>query len=262
MVIFTTTLVGIEQLILFEIDGTFFSHPISLWGFLLTLVGLQSVGFSPLTFNGPLWQTGILLIMYVLYYLTSKCRYRNVAYVGCILVGAVIICHGYGPIAFFVPEVGRGLVSFFVGVLLCKYQHKFKYLKVTSCVFVIMSTLLMTHYGEMIIGNINLFFALGFFPACIICITTINGLNQFFSNRFLTYLGKISFDIYAYHFPILALSVIIYKLQVFLSFKFYFPEFFIGYVVVSIFVGALSNKFIDKRLEKRFKLVWNELTLD
>lgn len=118
LVILTTLIVAVEQLTYFEVNKAFFSYPISLWGLFLTIFGLQNAGFSEMTFNGPAWYVGILLIMYLLYHRSFLCKKRERCYLVYILLGAVIVCCGNGVIALLHPSVGRGLASFFTGVLL------------------------------------------------------------------------------------------------------------------------------------------------
>ena len=253
LLLFTTLLTGVEQLIHFEIAGEFFAHPVSLLGIVLTIVGFQNVGISELTFNGPLWQVGILLLMYVLFWGLHHFKNPMKYCVIFILTGITIIVHGYSTVPFLYPELGRGLLSFFIGVALYRAHAAFNNIKGIAWGVMIVSPLLMMRYGTAIVGNLNLTFSMLIFPALLICIVTCKPLARFFSARPFSFLSNISYGIYAYHFPLLVLAVIVYRLQLFPGFKLYSIVFLFGWMGTNIVIALLSKHFLELKLESRLR---------
>ena len=258
LLLFTTVLVGVEQLIHFEITGEFFSHPVSLYGFILTIFGMQNVGMSELTFNGPLWQVGVLVLMYALYYRSHRSKNRILFCAACILLGAIFISYGYVA-PFMRPEFGRGLFSFFVGVLLCRYRAIFDHIKGLTWGLLIVSIFLMVRFGVVIVGSIQLVFGALIFPCILICLLTCKPLAKFFSARPFVYLGNISYGVYAWHFPLLTLAVILYRGQLVSGLKLYKIEFLLGWIVASFVTAAISNKFLEPKLEANLKSFVNRI---
>lgn len=122
LLMLTTILTGILQLIYYQMMGReyFFIHPITLWGAFLHFFGLQNAGLSVLTFNGPAWYVGVLVLMYLLYYYSSINIHRIKIYGLFIIIGVYIYCGKYN-LPFLNEAIARGCVSFFAGVLLCIY---------------------------------------------------------------------------------------------------------------------------------------------
>ena len=253
LLLLTTVMVGLEQFVLLKMTGEFFAWPISLWGIVLTFFGFQNVMFSGLYFNGPLWQIGILILLYIAYYLArqSKNFFRFCAV--SILLGATLVCFNYGTLPIFAGALGRGLASYFIGVLMCKYRAAFKNLKGVAWGVLIVSVFLMARYGAIIVGNLNLVFSFLVFPSVIVCILTSEPLAKFFGIKPFVFLSDISYGICAYHFPLQVLAVILYKSQLIPGLKLYSGAFLLGWMGMTIVVAVLSKYVIEPSLESRLK---------
>lgn len=262
LLFFTVCITGLLQLIFFQLENTFFVHPISLWGAFLYVFGLQNAGFSELTFNGPGWYVGVLVLMYGLYFIASLSYRKVLYYIGFIVIGMCVLCNDLNA-TILNSAVARGLVCFFCGVLVCiLYKNKdIKILRICYLVLLV-SSLLIYFYGELIIGNMNLYFGLVYYPSFLLCVLNNKLLTEILSFRPLLLLGDLSYDIFLYHFPIQIVFVIVYRLGIIKGFHLYSLRTLVLWIVSTITIAAISRKFWDKKLDNIFGKFLVDLKLE
>ena len=115
-------------------------------------------------------------------------------------------------------------------------------------IIVLLSSLLIYIYGETIIGNTILFFALAYFPLLLICILKSKIIYVIFSSKPLIILGELSYDIFLYHFPMQLVFVIFYNLHIFKGFHLYRIETLGLWIMSTILIAFISKKCVDKRI--------------
>lgn len=261
---FTTMITGILQLVLYGVSGDFFIHPVSLWGFFLNFFGLQVADYTghtgDITFNGPAWYVGILVWMYILYYHLHKSKYKREGSVICILIGMLILSGGY-QVIFFNSCMARGLVGFFSGVLLCQFykKHKGEYTGPALCV-VAASLGMICVFRMRIVGNLNLYFSLIFWPAFLLYCLDSHWLSKVLGNKIFVQFGSISYDLLLWHFPVEILFVIIYCTKAVPGMHFYSLATFVIRYILTIMVAIFSKRYLNDRISLAFGNIMGGLT--
>ncbi len=210
----TLLITTVLQFVHIALNGATFVYPyFDLYHFVLNVFGLQNtfIGMQ-WSFNSPSWCISILLVCYVLYYMVvngsrgKEEGYLWLKYVGISLLGVMIYISRL-DFTIINPIIGRGLSCFFLGVLIAGiyeqrerlFTQRIGYL---CLVFLIACWLLIRRFGYQVSGDFDLLVILGLVPAVVICVLFIPWLNKFFSLAPFVYLGKISFGIYLWHFPV------------------------------------------------------------
>lgn len=250
LMLFTVVLTGILEICIYINFGEFASHPVSLMGFFLYIVGLQNTGLEPLTFNGPAWYIGVLLVMDVIFYGLRKRKNAKLYFVAIMLIGMFII-YGNFYYPFFNFTCARGMVSFFAGVFIFEYIEKARTKATVLCsvVFVI-CTAMIIWLGTPIVGQLNMFFGTVYFPLLLILVLKVPLMRKFWGNPLFVFLGKISYEIFLYQFPVIITMVLIYRLGIFETFYLYTPEAFALYVISTILIAVISHYALRDKIQK------------
>lgn len=243
----TTLVVGGLQLVYYSYEQAFFCHPISLWGLVLHIFGLQNAGFSELTFNGPAWYVGILVLMYILYFGGQRYLKSSITVMIGILLGACIVCLNCGyPLINY--NVGRGVVGFFIGVLLCRFNAIYQVnLHVVFGTLFLMSAL-MVIFGASIIGNVVLFYAIVFWPLLLLFFLHNQWMTALLRTPIFLFLGKISYDVFLWHFPLEIVFVLIWKTGWIPEFHLYSRRFFIFRIAIVLIIASVSHFCFEEKL--------------
>jgi len=179
----------------------------NLYHFALNLLFIQKLYFDAGgSFNGPSWSVSVEMLLYVVFYFVCYTwRLQSIwACAVCGLVGLYLLHRGLGP------EVARGILGFFGGVLFYR-----AFLRADSAA----QTSKWRHLGcallvaVFIVGgraDRNLDFSTGkyyiytlfVFPIMIYLILSYALIGRIFETKPLTYVGKISYSLYMIHVPV------------------------------------------------------------
>lgn len=242
----------------FKMGTTFVYSGFDFYYFVLNVLGMQNGIFgTAYSFNGPAWCISVCIFCYILFYIVVKCSIklgndRSCLYLGIGICGCALWVSGmYAPI--FNGQIAQGVSCFFIGAFLAKITQVCKAkLGYISIVCVLASWLLLRVFGIEIIGeNIVLMTTVWFAPLTVLAVLYVPWLRSFFEWRAFQYFGKISIDIYLWHFPIQCLIKIIdiyFNLHINYSCK----ETWILYALCVLFVSAVYEKYAAPKLARAF----------
>lgn len=175
--------------------------------------------------NGPAWYISVLMFCYIIGYFITKLYIKTnnkLVYLIPLIIGLGIhVSVPFdGEVIFINGTVARGLINFFEGILiyiiLDKYDNINKKLKttlkITSLIIIIMSIIVLNNKNNfMYIGDIDLYHSFIIIPALIYLSYNSKIIEKISNNKFTTYIGNLSFDIYMMNFIILCASYLIIK---------------------------------------------------
>lgn len=247
----TTGIVAVEQWILLYHAGYTFMHGADLYSLVLNILGLQHVGLADaVAFNGPAWQISILLVCYGAYFFICKYNFSG--------GGIFLICLALYRCNFQVPmlnqQVFRGMLGFTMGWLCYAVWQKvnriyIRNITAAEIVFTVVLWVVFRHRQIDIFGDKILYFILVFWPAFFLFCMTSRIISALFSNSLFMLLGKISYSLYLWHFPI---EILIFSFGLFTGCQLDYakPGIWAVRLVVSILMAAGSCYWIEPYLNK------------
>lgn len=226
--------VAVTSLIMWILQVTCYNTTGETWGNIGT-IRFSEVIINILTFgrgimktqslNGPAWYISVLMACYIIGYFITKLYIKTnnkLIYLIPLIIGLGI--HINVPfneeVIFINGTVARGLINFFEGILiyiiLDKYDNINKKLKTTlkisSLIIVIISILVLNDKNNFVyIGDIDIYHSFVILPALIYLSYNSKIVEKISNNKFITYIGNLSFDIYMMNFIIICTSYIIIK---------------------------------------------------
>lgn len=237
---------------------------VSLWGALITCLGLQSGGaFGNPMINNPTWYVSVLLIMYTVFYISTVIsRKRKIpvlyTYIFIVLMGCGLITYNIN-LPFLNAETGRGYSCFFMGLLLAMYVKNYGVSTRLSLLCIVVALayvyLCVFHYGPM---DLHQQFLLTFvlYPALVI--QTESGIfRMLFSHHIWQKLGQYSYNTFIWHAPML---LMLSHLCIYWNLKPYLPHRWAMYTfcLVAEIVGIVSHYGIEKPLDRLMKGMMNK----
>lgn len=223
----TTIIMWILQIICYNITE-------NVWGSIGT-IKFSEVIINILTFgkgilktqslNGPTWYISVLMFCYVIGYFITKLYIKTnnkLVYIIPLIIGIGIYVSVpfQGEVIFINCTVARGLINFFEGILLHILINQYNninkkaktILKISSLLMIIISIIILNNPDNFkYIGDIKLLLSFVVFPAIIYLCYNSRIIEKISNNKFITYIGNLSFDIYMMNFIILCSSYIIIK---------------------------------------------------
>lgn len=236
---------------------------------ILALLGMQS-GWcsSATTFNSPAWFISVILVCYIIFYVTSRKTKTNAPlwWMGLILLGIYIV--RINPFERKVPllwdTMGRGYISFFLGVLIAYIATRYagnkqiKRLAITASIVGI--TVWGIGYLFDLLGSKLLTFALIISPAIVILCINIVWIRKVLACRVCRFLGKISFSVYLWNFPTDMFFDIFNRYTNWFDYE--STMFYVLHLGISLLIAVVSYKWMEPNAERMFKkflavLDWN-----
>lgn len=270
LVIISTIVMYFFHLIYYNKFNVFFSCgslKLSRLFFDIFFSGTLTFGSNIHPLNGPLWYIGPLMLCYIIGYYLTKWYKKNknyYVYIIPIIIGIFILNTNFN---FFIfnTSVGRGLISFFIGILLgnkflqtyfdnLSFKNKLKIKTILFLLIALYIYIIISGNSDLYIGDYLeniLTCSLIFFPLIIIFLYDIKWINNLGNTKLFKFLGKISFSIYIWNFPIIIILVFMIKIGI-LSYLSDW-QFMILNFIIHIFVASISYIFIEKKYVNKLK---------
>lgn len=215
--------------------------------------------------NGPIWYINVLMLCYVLAFVTTKLSSKlksNFIYIVPIYFGIMMYYEqdGFGLWNY---SVGRGITSFFIGILLGFLMKKMDDMRtekryIINCMLVVELFFMGYIFSIGLSGNYHYFFALAIFPELILLLYNCKWVNIVCATKFIRYLGNISFGIYMWNWPIY-ITFHILIINKILPLDISSTKFIVINFVVHVVVATCSYYLFDKKLcnyiGKKMKIV-------
>lgn len=259
MTMITTIVMAIGQWSFFNANGVYWMSMgnCSLSELLPHMLGVNIwIGTGCFAFNQPTWYISVCLFCYIVFWLIAVANRkvdRKWLFLVPVYCGAVV---GTIGVAFCNPLMARGLLGFFIGVILAIFLEKNYSSKVyisSSIIVLIFVAVLHNTMGWKVFGNVLWVLEFFVFPAIIVLTTKIKVCEKIFNRKFFYYLGNISFGIYIWDIPIFFwISYINQKFSLNCSLN--SLKTFWAILIIHIVVGSVSYEIIEKRL---FKFIEN-----
>lgn len=257
LLIITTLYMFLINIILFKHNGLMWEGgTLSLWNLFsdLTFAGKTFLNAAN-TLNGPIWYLNVLIICYITAFFLSKLskKYSTIYIFGIPVLLGIMIKYSNISILFWNINVARGLMSFFMGILLGfffkrydRYSNKNKIILklIILLELSVFFFLLTTKNGNMYVQDNSLSYTFLVFPELIIFLYDIKFLNKVCSLKFMRFLGNISFGIYLWNFPILSTLFFLIVNKI-INISVLSSEFFILNIIIHIVISTISYFLID-----------------
>lgn len=245
-------------------NESYYGINISLFGIVIDALCIQSGGAFPNPcVNNPTWYLSVLMICYVVFFLISRTARllktnENYFYIGMILLGFTIMNYSWNY-PYLNNETARGYCCFFIGLLLGRIVEKngiTKVMVVTAVSTICVLAFFYQYAYQYIANNIYSLLVLFIYPSIIIIFNT-KVFRILFHRPIFGLLGKISFDIYLWHNPLiqtLFIVVIVLNLKIDYANRIYMYCFLAVVIAVSILSHLLIEKPVNKWLMKKCKI--------
>lgn len=260
--ILTTILQGITLYLqgkIFVLTGFEFYHLIL--NFFLVQTGWIE---NSITFNGSAWCIPVEILCYIIWCILVKISIKLSSHnlyiagsVGMVILGAIVLRHGWNQ-PFLCNTTATGYIAFFVGVLL--YELYKIITEKGRAIIGIFSFLMVAVFGILMVnkinvwGNLKLSFDLFILPCILWTCISVKVVSKVLSVKVFTFIGKISLNIYLWHFPLQCLLNICIagtgKTVDYSSVKFY-----AFYILLVMLVSIMSFFIIEKNQNK----IWAKL---
>lgn len=225
------------------------AYSFNLWTVILGMTGLGRLFTEKIVINNPTWYISVLLICYSVFYFTVYVSGKmkidpGVPFFVTMWIGVLMfhVCNKYDfAMPLFSRSIGRGLICFFAGLLLCrilkeKALNRKPLWQVGSLLYLILFILVYRSQG--VEPSDVRYYLLSFtiFPA-VILLFKFPLLEQLCSHSCFRAIGNITFHTFMWHYMILQLLLFLFE-------KFHFPyknmKTMLLCLGVSLLVGALS----------------------
>lgn len=238
--------------------GNFFIYQnFDLYHFVLNLFLIQN-GFlgTEWSFNAPSWCLSVFVFCYGLFFVivySSRCV-RDVIFKSLIAVflAEYLVDNMFtGPILN--SQIGRGLACFSLGVLLYNVWLKRRALNTQLIgllsVVVLLACYIIVRMDSAVVGNVPHFFVFGCTPLIILGGCFNKGIDYILDNRIFLFLGRISLNIYLWHFPVQVAMKCVDKIFS-LNVKYESIYVWLFYVAVTIGVSSLDKFVLSEKCRK------------
>lgn len=212
------------QWVNYFLSGEFFNNNqvISFWNYFMSSL-LLSKGWGidiHRPANSSIWYINILLICYIWHFVLNKVAKRiNVPiiyfYIGMVILGLNLYGKGIS-FAFLDDDCATGYITTFLGMILYRIIRDYrKAARKISAAFLIIiaivaAVMLKTDNWNIFKESQRLFLIFALYPPILVLLASSKMLNkQGFMKGIPRYLGKLSYEMYLWHFPLLVLMNVI-----------------------------------------------------
>lgn len=234
------------------------------WGLIISMLGIQAGWtFENPMINNPMWYISVLLLCYILFYITTKAsvskKYNYIYfYIVLVFLGLSIQKNGT-DLAFFNSYTARGYYAFFFGLVFSIFFYNYKiskFIKISSIFSVVFITILIVRYFSIVEKNINYTLTFIYYPALII-IFNFNIMRKIFFTKIVREFAEISFNVYVWHVAGIIIVIILNKMFS-LNIKLNSYKTMILFTIILYVFGSISHYVIEKGfgklILKNFKL--------
>lgn len=209
----------ILQMECFHRFGWYFLHETAtLYDMLLSLLGVAGIlNLNAIITIGPAWTLPVEMAMYIIFfYVVRYAKYHYAeAYFLALLFGLTV--RGWGcwyPIIN--GNLARGLISFFMGALLCKFQQQVKKPRQVALIGLcglLISAMIWHFLGKEAFGDFDGYFSLIVLPCILLFCLNSKVAIFLLSSKIASFFGKISYSMYLVHFPVSILIAMSYAMS-------------------------------------------------
>ena len=230
---------------------------------MMNVLGLESMPglVNGQSFNAPAWFLTVIFVCYILFYIISWYFSREkLLYASFLLtiLGIYLVYDGNVVRSLMLsPELGRGYLSFFWGVILAVLFERLEKrgYPAKGIRSGIVAIFLFFIWGEAflmdLLGNILTTFTLCICTGIVILIKTSYVVSKLSGMRVLQVLGKASFSIYLWNFPTDMIFDLINKKYG--CFNYARISFWLIHFWISLGLALLSYYWVEPRLNRRFQ---------
>jgi hypothetical protein len=241
----------------FRIFGEkFLEQGLNFFGTIISILGIQAGwSFENPMINNPMWYISVLILCYILFYISTKISILKK--INCVYLYVILVFLGLSiqknntNLAFLNYYTARGYYSFFFGVLFSIYFNNYKirkFVKILSIFLVIFITYSIVAHYSIVEKNINYTLTFIYYPALII-IFNIDIIKKIYSSKLITKLAETSFNVYVWHVGAILIFIIVNK-GCNLNINFSSYKVMIVFTILLYIFGTISYYLIEKPLEK------------
>lgn len=245
------------------LTGSWKSEKITIWNTLISCLGIQNgwVVINP-GINKPLWYISILLLCYVIFYLTTflaaRMRVSETGfYCAMILLGIAIQTFEWEA-PFLMFNTARGYIAFFYGILLgIAFSKRKPGRRMTGAALLMTAglTVLILNNLTFVNDHINLVMTFLYYPSLIIIFNSAP-LSKVFDNRFSVLLGRVSFAAYIWHNCCFEL-IDIFNIRFHLEIRYGSYRTLALCFMIMLAWAFFADRFIERPLEKKVHYLLN-----
>ena len=235
-----------------------FDKTFDLWGIVIDSLGVQDGWvFANPGVNNPTWYVSVLLLCYLVFYLTTTLAHRlkvSPYYLyGAVVLWGIAINTYELDLPFMTYTSGRGYWAFFTGVLLAaafKARPNLPKPLVGICAFILVTFPALIHFRPDI-ESLRYLLVFIFYPSLIV-IARVPQVNRLFEFKWIETLSKVSFDVYIWH--VVCLQAVLYVTRL-LSINPHFSSHLtmLAFAAFTFAVGAVSFYCIEQPITKAIK---------
>lgn len=244
----------------------------SVLAFLLNLLCLQGTSLVSSSFNAPSWYLSIVLIMYILFfvvtYFAGKYGKEKLAYFLMMILGITLAIKGY-PTVFLNC---RGVTGFFAGCVLhevcsrvcemtdTKKKNAVAWSALLALLFIAVLGIKYSHGLFAASNQVIVVYEIFIWPLCVFLAVCMPWIKWILSRKVFVFLGKISFSMYLIHYPVMILMDNI-NIACNVGLHYEGEKAFVVYVTMVMVISVLCYYFVEKKLDKLVKGIFNEKKL-
>lgn len=226
------------------------AFPYTLWACLAGMFGFGSWFSQSLVLNNPTWYISVLLLCYAVFYFAVFLSKRlhvhaNSTFLVTVTIGVLMchVCSTYNNFSMplFSMSIGRGLICFFLGLLLRSAMDTYKIhektpVVLTCAVYLTLFVIAYVKFPAFLSSNLHYLLCFTVFPSVLLLFKSIP-MQKLCSGKLFSCLGNISYHTFMWHVFVLVVSI-----QIFGALQFPVTSPAAGYIslILALLAGALS----------------------